>query len=337
MLSETFNFGTLDGRLKQAQTRRIIEMLERAHPRAVFNTDTIPNTVPESVRRNELYTAHSGAEIELLQEKLLAGSFDLMVCSACDLVRPLPEGLAFAAVPNRLRPFDALLNVTGDICDDLPNGTSIGVLSRRSLVQVNSLWEKLEPVLLAGGAVASLRRLMGSKGVENLVLPASVAELMGVQDRVSEIFFPETMLPGPGQGLLAVIAREDDRKALDAMAAIDSEASRHEMLGELALRERICSDQDCPVGALAQVSGDSIVITGAIGSLHGGSLHRAVLEGQVESAADLGARLAEQLMSRATSLLDLLEADFPEGLPDDTTGDDDDLFGDDDPEDENAG
>lgn len=319
-LSETFNFGTYDGRLKHAQTRHVIKLLERAHPKAVFNIETMPNPVPAEERMSELYSAYSSHELDMLQEKLLTGACDLIACSACDLVRPLLEGLVFAAVPERSTPFDALLNTSGDIADDLPAGASIGVLSPRSQVQINSLWGRFRTQLIPGGAANALRLLMGSDEVENLVLPAAVAELMGVQDRVSEIFFPETMLPGPGQGLLLVLAREDDKAALDAVAAIHSEASYHEILGELALRERICSDQDCPIGALAQVSGGSIVITGAIGSTHSDSLHRAVLEGPAESASDLGTRLAEQMLTRTDSLIDLLEADFPEGLPDEEAG-----------------
>ena len=314
-LSPTFTFGTLDGRLKRAVTERVIDELRRVHPKGVFNIETLSNPAAGKGRSPELYSAHSPAELDLLQEKLLAGACDLIVCSACDMMRPVPDGLTVAAVPERSTPFDALLNTTGDIADDLPPNASIGVLSRRSQAQVGSLWERVRAELLPGGAVMALRDLLNEGRVDNRVLPASVAEMLGVQDRVSEIFFPEMMLPGPGQGLLAVLARDDDKPACEAIEKIHSNASYHEMLAELALRERICSDQDCPVGALAQVNGQRIVITGAVGSASGDSLHRAVLEGPVESAAELGVRLAEKLMSRTDSLINLLEADFPEGLP----------------------
>ncbi len=329
-LTGTFTFGTLDGRLKRALTEYVSERLQRLHPKAVFNTETI--IAPEDLARagDQLFTAHSAAQIVFLQQQLLDKRCDLLVVCAADLMQPPVEGVIVAAVPDRVSPFDALLNTDGAIADDLPEGSVVGVLSQRSQAQLCSLWPGLKPRLLAGGAAAALRELTHAHSVENLVLPAAVVERMGLQDRVSEIFFPETMLPGPGQGLLALLAREDDAATREAVAPLHSEASFREMQGELALRDRICSDQDCPVGALAQVSGPSIVITGAVGSQDGGSLNRAVLEGPAEEAAELGVRLAEQLLTHTVSLADLLEADFPDGLPE-AVGDEDerDLMADD--------
>jgi hydroxymethylbilane synthase len=155
------------------------------------------------------------------------------------------------------------------------------------------------------------------------VLPASVAERLGVQDLVSEIFFPEIMLPGAGQGLIAVLARKGDTETIEMAREIHSTASCQEMLGELAFRERICSDQSCPMGVLAQVSESEIVITGAIGSTSHASFNQAVLQGPAADALELGHKLAEKLLMNTTSLIDLLEADFPEGLPSDSDDDDD--------------
>lgn len=87
------------------------------------------------------------------------------------------------------------------------------------------------------------------------------------------------------------------------------------MTAELAFRERICSDQDCPLGVLAQAGEDSLIVTGAVGSLRGSSMNQSVLRGPSAEAAALGVRLAEQLLLNTASLIDLLEADFPDGLP----------------------
>lgn len=313
--SGTFTLGTLDGRLNRAQTQLIIERLQAVHPKAIFDMTTVTDPVASRRSAAELYCAHSPSEVDVLLSHLVAGEFQLLDVSADDLIRPLPEGVAIAAVPERNTPFDALVHKGGVIADDLGDGALVGVLSRRSQAQIAALWPHLHTRLMYGGAVEALDAYLQREEVDGLVLPAAVAERLGVQDIVTEIFFPELMLPGAGQGLIAILARADDAEVLEMAAAVDSPQSRAEMLAELAFRERLCGDQDCPLGVLAQAGDESVIITGAVGSTRGGSLNQAVLRGSADDAASLGVRLAEQLLMHTTSLIDLLEADFPEGLP----------------------
>ena len=54
------------------------------------------------------------------------------------------------------------------------------------------------------------------------VLAAAGVRRLGLDDVVSEWLSPETMLPAPGQGALAVQCREDDVSVLALLARIDS-------------------------------------------------------------------------------------------------------------------
>lgn len=312
----TYSIGTLDGRLNRAQTKHVIGLLSAAHPRAIFDMVTVAD--PSSNRRSssELFTAHSPSELDVLLERLIDGEYQLLDIAAEDMVRPLPNELVIAAVPSRGTPYDALLHKGGLIADDLPEGTRVGVLSLRSQAQIAAIWPSLRPKLIYGGAVSALDSYLQNDQVDALVLPATQAELLGVQDIVSEIFFPEMMLPGAGQGTIIILARKNDEDTIAMAKDIHSEASYREVLAELAFRERICSDQDCPVGVLAQAGDEEMILTGAIGSPSGSSQDQAVLRGDVLASVELGQRLAERLLVSRTSLVDLLEADFPDGLPD---------------------
>ncbi|MBC8425599.1 hypothetical protein H8E07_15905 [bacterium] len=312
----TFTLGTLDGRLNRAQTQIVIEKLHRAHPKAIFDMVTVSESSLHRDRDAELYSSHAPAEVAFLQQQLLEGKYQMLDLCAEDLKLPLPDGLVVAAVLSRDTPYDALLHKEGVIADDLPEGTVVGVLSYRSQAQICTLWPQLKPVLLRGGTVAALNRFVQQDEVECLVIPAAVGERLGVQDMVSEIFFPEMMLPGAGQGLIALLAREDDAQTIAMAEAVDSAPSRQEMIGELAFRERICSDRDCPVGVLAQANDGNLIITGAVGSRSGAAPTQAVVKGDAEAARDLGTRLAEELLQNTSSLIALVEADFPDGLPD---------------------
>ncbi len=312
----TFTLGTLDGRLHRAQTQIVIEKLHRAHPKAIFDMVTVAEPSLHRDRDAELYSSHAPAEVAFLQQQLIESRYQMLDICAEDLKLPLPDGLVVAAVLQRDTPYDALLHKEGIIADDLPEGTVVGVLSYRSQAQISTIWPQLKSVLVRGGTVAALNRFVQHDDVECLVIPAAVGERLGVQDLVSEIFFPEMMLPGAGQGLIALLARADDVEIIEMAAAVDSAPSHQEMLGELAFRERICSDQDCPVGVLAQANDGNLIITGAIGSRSGAAPTQAVVKGDADDAAGLGTRLAEELLQNTSSLIALVEADFPDGLPD---------------------
>jgi hypothetical protein len=71
------------------------------------------------------------------------------------------------------------------------------------------------------------------------------------------------------------------------------------------------------VGALARVEGETISIVGATGS----GANRITVTGTVEEADRVGDGLATQILSTVATFADLLEADFPDGLPDEEDSD----------------
>jgi len=314
----------MDGRLSRAQTQQVIADLQKAHPRAIFDMVTVVDPVSSRRSSSELFNVNSPSEVDVLLERLRKGVYQLLDLSAEDLCHSLPDDIEIAAVLPRHTPYDALLHKGGLIADDLPESSRVGVLSMRSLAQLAALWPALNPKLIYGGTVAAIDAYLQNDVVDALVIPAATAEQLGVQDLVSEIFFPEMMLPGAGQGTIALLCRKGDIDAIEMVQNLHSRSSAAEMLAELAFRERICADQDCPVGVLAQANDGQVVITGAIGSPNGLSQDQAVVRGPAADAIVLGQSLAERLLMSTTSLVDLLEADFPDGLPDDDIEDIDD-------------
>jgi hypothetical protein len=151
--------------------------------------------------------------------------------------------------------------------------------------------------------------------VEGLVLPAAVTEHLGIQAVVTELYYPELMVPSAGQGILVLLARTDDKEARELARALHSPATGLELDAELAFLDRMASDQDIPAGVLAQVEGKRVTVTGAVASLSGGSVNRVTRAGPATQTAAMGAAVAEELLQNADALIDLLEADFPDGLP----------------------
>jgi len=281
----------------------------------------IPSPLSDQEKSDEPFLAASAGEVEFLEEQLLAEEFRVVVVRAVDLVLPLREGVTYAAIPARGIPFDALLNRQGHIADEMEDGSRIGVLNLRSKIQISTLWPNLEVDIVNGGLDTAMEILLRKCEIDGLVLPAATTEHLGIQGIVSEIFYPEMVLPSSGQGILALLCRSADKEVQDLLKDVHSEATFLEMEAEHAFIQHFAADQDLPISVLARVDHDAINITGAIGSVSGSRANKQSIDGKATEATTLGAELASKLMFNTETLIELLEADFPDGLPGDDLDD----------------
>ena len=317
MNAKVVSFGCLNTQLAKDQTNAVLDVLQEANPRLACRLQVVPSPVSTKALKEESFLAASTAEVEFLEEQLLAGEFRLAVVRALDMVLPLREGLHHAAIPRRTTPFDAFLTRQNAIIDEMDDGAVIGVLNLRSRIQMSALWPHLEFQVLRGGMQEALEMLLRKCDLDGLVAPAAVAEHLGLQSIVAEIFNPDLILPSGGQGIIVVLGRKDDAEAVELLAPLHSEATRHEMEAEHAFLQRFASDLELPVGVLARCDGRQVSIAGAVGSSDAAAAVVQNREGSAEDAAGLGTALAESLLQDDAALIGLLEAEFPEGVPED--------------------
>ncbi len=322
MKTRVLSFGSLSHPLARSQTQAVLDKLQQTVPRLSCQLNLVSSPVKKKTRQGEPFLATSRGEVEFLERMLLADEAQLVVLEADDMVLPLPEGLDILCVPDRGNPFDAFLNRQGRLMDEMEAGGTVGVLSLRARSRLSALWPDLKFEILQGGVDLAMETHLRRSEIDGLVLPAAVTEHLGIQGIVSEIFSPEFVLPGPGQGLLVVIGRSGDQEAREILQALHSQASEAELKAEQAFCSRMISDQDLPVGALARVEQTQLVITGTTGS----GINRLAARGPVDKAAAVGDELANQILSRIDTFADLLEADFPDGLPEENDPDKDGLL-----------
>ncbi len=313
MKSRVLSFASLASPLARSQTQAIIDQIQEHLPRVTCQLNVLPTPIQEKDKADEIFVAMSHAEVNYLEQVLLKEQARLVVVEAADMVVPLPEGLAIACVPNRAAPFDAFLNRQGLIMDEMEGGGRVGVMSMRSRGQMSALWPDIDFEILGGGVDKAMETHMHKSEIDGLIIPAAVTEHLGIQGIVAEIFAPEFVLPSPGQGILVIISRAGDCEAREMLADLHSADTAVELATEQAFCSRMISDQDLPVGALAKAENGEVVIVGATGA----GINRVVVNGGVDEAEAVGSGLAQQILCSGESFADLLEAEFPDGLPDD--------------------
>jgi hydroxymethylbilane synthase len=244
-----------------------------------------------------------GLFVDTILDALERVEIDVAVHSAKDLPAEDTEGLVIAAVPLREDPSDVLvLRET-----TLRAGAVIGTSSIRRRAQLLRAFPGVTVSDLRGNVDTRLRKV--TEGVvDAAVLALAGLTRLGVTPPRSAPLGSDVMVPAPGQGALALQAREDDLPTLTALAPLDHPGSRAAFEAERSLMWRIGGGCALPLGALATVDGTRVEMLAVVISPDGSRIARVeVVSDSPEGAATLATR--ELIAEGAEEILEALEVE----------------------------
>jgi hydroxymethylbilane synthase len=283
--------------LALAQTQLVADALAAAWPG--LEVEIVP-VVTLGDRRRDVATTELGGKGVFtagVQEAVLDGRADLAVHSAKDLPALQAPGLVLAAVPRRADPRDVLVAnhpVAG--LDDLPPGASVGTGSPRRVALLRWLRPDLEVMPIRGNVDTRMRKVRSGE-LDAAVLAAAGLERLGLGDEPAAPLDPESFTPAPGQGCLAVEAREDDTRVLGLVSAITHRPSRIALRAERAFLATLGGSCTLPAGAILSERPNGIEIQGFLSAADGKGLIRERLAGPRDDPESLGQVLATRLLA----------------------------------------
>ncbi|HXV52002.1 MAG TPA: hydroxymethylbilane synthase [Solirubrobacterales bacterium] len=242
-----------------------------------------------------------------VERAILDREVELGVHSAKDVPAELPDGLALVGVPGREDPTDAFIGDAGSL-EELADGARVGTASLRRGSQLLALRPDLELLELRGNVDTRLAKLADG-GYDGIVLASAGLARLGRLDEVSFRFELERMTPAPGQGCLALEARDDDGETAAAAGRVTDRSALTELTAERAAVRALEASCDTPVGICARHEGDDLVLVGYAGLPDGSIWVRDRVAGDPEQPAALGESLAERMLAAgAREILERAEA-----------------------------
>ena len=238
-----------------------------------------------------------GLFVKELEAAMAEGRAEIAVHSMKDVPAQLPPGFVLAAVLAREDPRDAFVSLAHENLAALPAGAVVGTSSLRRQAQIAARHPALEIRPLRGNLDTRLAKL--DRGdYEAIVLAAAGLKRLGLAARIRSTLSIEESLPAAGQAALGIeclAARSDLTDFLKPLEDPDSSACvRAERQVNLALGGS-CT---IPLGAYAQIAGGKMRLRALVASPDGRHAVRAEGEGEVQSAEDLGMRVAALLRER---------------------------------------
>jgi hydroxymethylbilane synthase len=242
-------------------------------------------------------TSTKGLFTKELEEALLDGRIHLAVHSLKDMPTELPEGLRLAAIPAREDVRDALI---GKTLDELPFGARVGTSALRRQAQLRALRPDLEIDSVRGNVDTRLRKLDEGQ-FDAIMLAAAGLRRLGWGNRITQYMSIDEMCPAVGQGALAIETTNDFHE----VDLLEDPTARAAITAERSLLQALGGGCQVPIGAHANITGRSLHLRAVVASADGALIIRQETEGPVAEAAELGARLADELIENgAREILD---------------------------------
>jgi hydroxymethylbilane synthase len=295
---ESLRLATRGSPLALAQAGLVAAELRRAWPGLETRLVVVAT---EGDRRRDASTAALGGKGVFtagVQRAVLDGRADLAVHSAKDLPARQLDELVLAAVPAREDPRDVLVGPDGPLAsvDALPEGARVGTGSPRRVALLSHLRPDLKPLPVRGNVDTRLRKLAAGD-VDAIVLAAAGLRRLGLPDLAEPALDPELFVPAPGQGVLAVEAREDSTRVLGLASAATDRPSRVALRGERAFLARLGGSCTLPAGAWLRPGRGRLEMTGFLADQDGDGLVREHVAGPADDPEGLGEALAGRLLA----------------------------------------
>ncbi|WP_049565596.1 hydroxymethylbilane synthase [Streptomyces sp. SBT349] len=301
----TFVVGSRASNLAKVQVREYLAPLRERFPDITF-THRVILEGGDRDRKSPLSNVSAtsgGSAFSTEQEAALSrGEVDVVIHSLKDLPTENPSGLILLPPPGREDVRDALC---GSTLAELPERARIGTGAPRRIAQLKAIRPDVEVVPIRGNVPPRLQKIKTMR-LNGVVLAVAGLRRLGLDDAIGEILPLNLFPPSPGQGALGIQVREDNDAIREVLSAVGNATTDIEVRAERALLAELHGGCSVPVGAYASAQPDGTLrLHAQVTSLDGAKRVTGVLSGPSGEPEELGATLAEQLLSQgAGAILD---------------------------------
>ncbi|UCH84820.1 MAG: hydroxymethylbilane synthase [Candidatus Latescibacterota bacterium] len=226
---------------------------------------------------------------------LLGAKYDALVLNAAYLPSKLASGLTIGAISKRITPYDVLISTEDCLLDELPDHSTIVANDIRREAQL--LYYRSDfKMVRSQGSIDSVIQKIRNEQLDGAVLAACDVERLNKQDHVVEFLTCSICVPAAGQGSLAVLVRSDEEQIKKCVRSINHPASYGEIIAEWAFLDHLGVTDKAPVGVLGRIEGKALELEGMIALPDGHERIHSVVKGSVGREAELGDKLAQEIL-----------------------------------------
>ena len=289
--------GSRGSDLALAQTRWIQKRIRKLCPGTEVSIRIIKTTGDKNTTTSIRTGSSVGVFVKELERALLNKEIDLAVHSMKDLPTRIQPGLQIAAIPEREDARDALILRTEAGFSALPPGSRIGTGSVRRQAQLLARRPDLQIMDIRGNINTRFKKLEEGN-YDAIVLACAGLNRLNFQNRITETFTLEQMLPAPGQGALALETRSDDGRTINIASSLNHQQTSIAVRAERTFLRRLEGGCNLPIAVHASIEKNWINMDGLVISPDGRKAIRNSVRDRPESADEAAVLLADRILER---------------------------------------
>lgn len=255
-----WRIGTRGSKLALIQANRVKDLLEKVSPKDSFELVLIKTEgdIKTDVSLKEI--GGKGVFVREIEKALIAKTVDFAVHSLKDVTSELLMGLELSAFLKAEAFSDALiLRSPYTSLKELPEGACIATGSARRRAILKKLNPRITFADIRGNVDTRLKKLI-ENSFDGLMLSEAGLMRLGLDGYITERFSAKEFCPAPGQGVIVVETRQEDRDAYTLAERISDPNQSFLSKIELAFLEKVGFDCKIPLGLHARCINNEVYL-----------------------------------------------------------------------------
>ena len=297
MKRDKFIIGTRGSKLALIYTEKVTKFLKKVSSthieikQIVTSGDENQNDRLSNIGGKGLFSKK--IETELINHKI-----DIAVHALKDMPTIETEGLITNFYLKRNSPNEIFISNNNIKFQDLKPNSIIGTSSYRREYQLQSIRSDLNYKLIRGNVDTRIKKLENGD-YDAILLSKAGIEALGLDNKITQEFNTEELIPCAGQGIIAIQCRKNDQEIINILEKINDNQSRVIANAERNVLKILEGDCDTAVGVYAKISKDIINIKAELFSVDGKQRFYVDESENEKMINDLSIKIGEKLKSES--------------------------------------
>ena len=235
-----------------------------------------------------------------IEKELQDKKIDIAVHALKDMPAIETVGLRTNTFLKRNDPREILITQSGKKLNELKINSIIGTSSYRREFQIKKIRSDLNCKLIRGNVDTRIKKL--NDGLyDAIILSYAGIKSLEIEDKITETFSIEEIIPSAGQGIIALQCRNNDIEIISVLDAINDKETSSMAHAERNVLKVLEGDCETAIGTHANIEGDQITLQAELFSLDGKQRFFEKKSSKINDARELGKELGEILKTKSNN------------------------------------
>jgi hydroxymethylbilane synthase len=235
-----------------------------------------------------------------IENELQDKKIDVAVHALKDMPANETDGLRTNTFLERNDPREILITKDKKKIKDLKAQAIIGTSSYRREFQIKQIRSDLNCKLIRGNVDTRIKKL--NDGLyDAIILSYAGIKFLSIEDKITEIFSTQEIIPSAGQGIISLQCRNDDEDIISVLDSINDQKTYLRAHAERNVLKVLEGDCETAVGAHSVIEGDEITLEAELFSLDGKQRFYEKKSSKIENAKSLGEEVGKILKVKSNN------------------------------------